>query len=393
MTTTRQAYLQCLDNLNAFYKDTGIETRIKFVYYAAKDLAKPKTREVFRTMRLAHDTAYIVHGKDVNFFYVYSKQNLRLMLVGAASTTKVRPYNAVQNAVAHVDETGQVNVISTVDDNGATTRTFDEAYIGNHVDFAVVAQRNGGVLFKTHQTAYEIVDNRTLHAIRHTDSCNFRWSPSPSHVTHVDDISCETKTGIAIGKPIDIYGSNATEFEAFKLLYNVATGQYHDYQTTGGGAPEVHTGKRGGKFFMRGPRRVYLSKKKEKDGFTRVYRGGNDGQVLSDDMLMLIQNGLLAPIQERCGDAFFAAQLLHDAGGELGNADIVFVLYEFAEVNRRVTFELSVRFLVDVLESVSVVRRSGGLERLQLQQEDHARRIQAWNTLRERVVQVCVAAA
>jgi hypothetical protein len=290
----------------------------------------------------------------------------------------------MQNAVAHVDESGQVNVISTVD--GDTTRAFDEAYIGNHVDFAVVPQRSGGVLFKTHQTAYEIVDDRSLHAVRHTDSCNFRWVPPPppprTHRVRVEDVTCETKTGAVIGKPADIYGSNATEFEAFKLLYNVATGQAH--HAIGG---SVYSGERSDK---RSDKWFKASKACSTKKTKGVHRGGNGlVDVLSDDhMLLLIQEGLLVPIQERCGDAFFAAQLLHDAGGELGNADIVFILYEFTPLNRRVTFELSVRFLVDVLESVSVMQRRSG----QLQEED-LRRIQAWNTLRDRVVQVCVAAA
>ncbi len=438
-----------------FYLSSGIETRIKFVYYAATDFidgerpsTEPKTREFFRSVPVVHrdgqskreddDFFFMVRGKP-NFFYVYTRDNLRLLT--ATTKSAVAPYNVSNSKYEQVihhhtpEESAQVPV-NVQEPGSSSTHEIrpQEFYVGNHVDFAVIRQRTPGcVLFKTHRTAYS-VDVDTLHALdRDVDECNFRWyQAQPKSAT---ELVCETLTGErgeveVVGRPEQVY-KNATEYYAFKLLFSVATDQLHTLTThMGGGSSSssssssrasvflsgkhrrVYPGRKAQPYVMINRRRVYVYTTKvyttkvyttkvyttkvyttkvytTKVGSRRSARGGGGGSndILTDEMLVMCQEGLFAPIKARCR-GLSAVQLIHDTANELGqgNSDTVIVLYDFVEPDRSVRFELDVSFLRDVYASMTRQRRGKALK---YTDRTH---LEDWVYLRDRIVKKCVEA-
>lgn len=365
---SRKSYNDCLGRFRKWYETlSDKEFRVKFVYYDAGQLTSPKTREYFRVLPMASGgSSFIVQGKDKNFYYVYTKDNLRLFVT---PKTPFMPYNSGANTYGNAANPEYELV------QGASHKDhIEEAYIGNHIDFGMMPQKSGHVLFKTHRTSYEIEEDDLI-AMRYTDNCNFRWKEDMNLLA--ENIQCETITRggdvSVLGAHTDVYKSEL-EVEAFRHLFKVATGQRHS-----GGGRKVYVGKRGGRYVMKKGKRVYI----------KCQTGGTGSEVLDDDMLRLMQSGLFIPISARSKD-LFAVQIIHDENGALTESSAhVIVVYEFTRPDRRLTFHLEAALMKRILDATKKVEAQT-TQTVQTLTESEKHVLEAWDSLRESMLSRCI---
>jgi hypothetical protein len=128
------------ENITAWYNKLN-KTNIKFMYFNASDITKPKIRTVFKQFTINNLTNYIVECNDS--WNIYSESNIKYL----------------------------VNLIPTDEDviNG-----------GDHIDFSIIKLRTGDAVVKTHKTIYTNLDNFIFD--RSTPQlCNFIFKESYLH--------------------------------------------------------------------------------------------------------------------------------------------------------------------------------------------------------------------
>lgn len=229
-------YNDCLANLNSFYNNLAT-TGIKFLYFYASDLTKPKVKDIFRKYEFHANTYYITQGQTSNFLYIYIENQIKYIIASMKPTHRHNEHNAVikqRNNVA------------------------GDTFLGDHLDFSIINQRSGNVLVKCHKTTYDDITGN-YNFSRSENTCNFTLDSRK--IGNVNAFSsrtrCEDKSGIT-NRNLKITINNSTELDIIYNLCKIVLG----ITTFGGNLPnktgQVHYGKRGGRYIMKNNRKYYI---------------------------------------------------------------------------------------------------------------------------------------
>lgn len=309
-------YEACLKRLVDF-RESLPKTSIKFLYFYASDMTKPKIRDEFHSWNLEGDKCYLIQGLTKNAVYVYKESVIKYIISSMIPTVTSNEYNVTVSG-----ENGDVNH-------------------GDHIDFTLVRQRNGTLLIKSHKTVYED-DQGDFVFSRDEYTCNFRFNKQLVDNCSSSDfgkkVMCENKYG-PTGKILGLEYLS-TDTKIVHSLCQVVSGKQ---VMTGSGKRATrqyvhHNGKR----YMlqvgiKGGRFIQVSKKR------RVYhqRGGWSGYkgitFFTDTFIDFLVKKFLKPLYQIRID-LVTIQILFDENNELcqnANQHILF-LYDFLEHTRSI---------------------------------------------------------
>lgn len=323
-----------MDNLSTFINNLE-KTSIKFLYYNASDLSKPKVRDVFSKWKLDNQHLYIIPGASRNYCYVYQESPLKLLI----------EYDHGPNAAPNIANVGAP--LKSAYDVKVKGETFDginpySVNIGNHVDYCFKRQRDNDPLFETHKTSYSGWDQEE--ASRSTKECNFKLSTF-LHVNSLStfrDITCLNE--VPQKRCRDIYDPlelNAI-FQLTRICIGITQNIYH------AGKPyKCRKDKKGKSYIMCNRKKVYLThitKPIKQSGGGMSYKGLT---FFSDSVLTFIQKTFFYKIVQSRID-INSIKIIYDEMNELhvnGNQHVVF-LYEYADLKSFNLFFIDMKTLL-----------------------------------------------
>lgn len=142
-------------------------TKINFLYFNEKNLAKPQIQETFKEFELNNKKYYIINGYTLNSCYIYNESIIKYIVTIIGKS--VNKYNAVvYDASIEKYENGSKlhnsNYVSNVNH-------------GNHMTFYIVNLKTGDVVIKTHKTKYILNKNKPdiFEFNKKYDECNFMF--------------------------------------------------------------------------------------------------------------------------------------------------------------------------------------------------------------------------
>ena len=301
---------QCINNLKSFYENQT-NTEIKFMFFLASDLSKPKIKDVFKRWTIGKNTYFLIKGLQTgrNAWYVHIYEESRLKYF--VKITK--PYS---------NSLYDVKIIHTKADSDVNH--------GDHVTFGITRQKlPSNALVLTHWTEY-IDDSGDFNFRREASQCNFIVNEKNIH-SLLDDPSsfknkrCERTPGTMESN----YTSNQLQ-----LLYNlsrIATG----IQAGGGCVAKekrkYHTCKGKRYLIRKGMNCRYINR-----GYNKiiVQKGGeyNGVTFMSDVFIKFMVEHLIKKVQ-KTKPFLEAVQIIYDEFNELGDDanDYIVIVYEFEQ--------------------------------------------------------------
>lgn len=310
-------YGKCMQNLLRFQSKLT-DTGIKFLFFYATDLSKPKIKDVFKKW----NDKYVLPGETKNNIYVYRESVIKYIISNATPTGKRNEYDVKLNKK---DVQGEVNH-------------------GNHINFGIRPQKDKSLLVLSHRTEYfDPMDE--FNFIRSEYGCNFKLydvitdKKTFANINHIDF------SGSSLGSIGATYTEGHDLDTIYKLCQQVTQGKH-----TGGSRKTqryIHHGnkrclvghKRGKCFINTGVKDVYL----QKGG--AAYKGIT---FLCDKFIAFLAVKLFQPLHILRSD-LISIQLFFDEFNEVcprGNQNFV-LMYDFETRTRNI-------FYIDfVLASVS----------------------------------------
>jgi len=297
-------------------------TEIKFLFYSASDLSKPKLRTQFHRWDIDKNTFYIIHGNEDAFVYVYKESDLKVLV----KTIDIQP-GSFKTGPAPLR-----NAFKSFTDVEIIDHKQGDVNIGNHIDFGIHRQRNGNVLIKSHSTSYSDIENARV--TRNEDHCNFVIRNQNFYdANEFNRIACESKLGEPTGATVEsIYTEQHEKYVLFHLcdaiIFDKSGGAnlYHRYK---GRSYKVRHGKKGGMFIiLSNKHNVYIQKQKMIGGaFSPTYKGIS---FMTDTFIQFISDKFLSRIGNLRSD-LLSVKVIFDETNVIyanGNKNIV-IIYNF----------------------------------------------------------------
>lgn len=306
-------YKSALNRLVSF-RDSLPETGIKFLFFYASDMTKPKVKDVFRKWTTASNEYYVLPGVTPNTTYVYRESVIKYLVSSMVPTKRPHEYDVV---IHKRTNRGDVNH-------------------GDHLDFGIIRKRDGSVLVKSHFTFYDD-HSGNFNFTRSSKECNFTLDDANATLT-CDDFakktSCEERTGPS-KITMDLMYTEFIDRDIVHRLTNALLGNV----VMGGGARRkfvsrgnrrymVRYGKHGRKYITTPTGSVYL----QKGG------GGYKGVTfLTDQFVSFLTEWVLKPVADIRPDLSTIQVIFdeHDDACKDGNQNIV-ILYDFVDYTRHI---------------------------------------------------------
>lgn len=306
---------QCIANIKAFH-DGLPDTDIKFLFFLATDLSRPKVKTVFKRFVVDKQTFYVMegiqNGKNSFHLYLYKESVLKYFV-------RVRP---LLSASAEHDAT----ILASGDDG--------EANHGDHVTFGITRQKvPDRALLYTHHTRH-IDDCGDFNFRRDVAGCNVLVTPESKD----DDLAAfgSLRCGRSPATTSDTMGSvyDAAHVHALYELSRIA----HGVQSGGGAASakrryHVHKGRR--YLVRRGKNCRYIeSVASGKGKRVVIQRGGSYNGVtfMSDAFVAFLVDNIIRKVQTAM-DCLEAASIFYDELDETceGASEHIVMVYEYAQ--------------------------------------------------------------
>lgn len=300
MSTTYQTYTRNLKN----YVEGLQDTNVKFMFFYADDLSKPKLKDTFKYMPLQN--SYITPGVQSNGWYIYRESVLKYIVTSVA-LLKSNPVPIYDMSIV-----------------GTSKKTNDVNH-GDHITFVVIKTKGNDVIVKMHKTEYR--DNGNFDFIRYTEDCNFTFDAS--NINNTNAIHCESSSGAKLSSTI---GSKITKMEDQAIVAKMCRVMTGDF--SGGGKKQqkrkihyknkkcvVHKGKRNGQYVICDGKRKYI----QKGG------GGYKGiTIFSDAFITFLSETLFKKMYSLKPD-LETITVLFDEMDELGSRanDHIVMFYDF----------------------------------------------------------------
>jgi hypothetical protein len=308
------SYEDAFKNLTSF-RDSLPETGIKFLFFYASDMTKPKVKDTFRTWNTTNQTHYVLKGVTPNITYVFRESVIKYTVSSMIRSLKPYEHNVVIDSRT---TQGDVNH-------------------GDHLDFAIIRKRDGSILVKSHFTFYhDYADN--FNFTRSSKECNFILNEPKTtkaldefvRQTYCEDISGPTQI------TMELMYSDSNVRDIVHRLTNVLLGR----TLSGGGKPKrkyvlhkrkrylVKRGLNGRKYIATPAGHVYLQK-----GGTG-YKGIT---FFNDRFITFLTEWILQPVANLRSD-LSTIQVIFDEENDVcqdGNTTIV-IFYDFIEYTRNV---------------------------------------------------------
>lgn len=328
-------YDDCMPRLEGFLKGLQ-ESEIRIFYFHAYD-DNPQNvwlRDRFKKLIVrgeggANTTFYVSRGRNANYTYIYEGDGVRELV-------QVLQHNAT---------TGEHRGVFVA--HGGV-----EASAGNHIDFGLIKQRDtGGVLVKSHMTLYELDEeagDRGGKYIRDEIPCNFLLDDAVT----TGDLEAFGRTVCHVGRRRHCaYGLwNATENRAYDDaqarvvlgLCRVLKGEGETGLSGGGRMRKrgVLIGPRGGRYMMRGGKRVYM-------------RGGmKDLDVTSPEVGRYVKEVLIKGVIDEArmaGRPYVSRVTVMWDESQVGEDRVLAMLYEYENAFVRV-FRVGIESLLNAVK-------------------------------------------
>jgi len=313
-------YSQVVKNIEE-YVQSGLPTRVKFVYFQATNLKQPLVRTELRKRTLeSNQTYYLCHGSSTNFTYAYQENNLKFLL-----HSNQGPNAAPSEKSAYLAHVNSIPV-TLLPYNGDESK--ESVHAGHHIDFGLVNQRNGDMLFKVHYTSYE----NWLEPVVTRDSlpCNYMMS-SIKDTDYLTSLEAFKQVGCIERLPDKTIVHNGTTCGKFQhhadIVYALSCAavgykQQEKLQVKiGGKMRKCYRGKRKGLYVKRKGKRVYL-------------KSGGAISILDDENFVnFLYERIFQHIVRALGSNLVSITLLYDEGNELTpiENDEMTVIYDLTD--------------------------------------------------------------
>jgi len=306
-------YTKCKTNM-ASWLNLLPKTNVKFLFFFAGNLDKPKVLDVVRMWECNQKPLFVVPGFQDNYIYLYEESVLKYV-VNVKEIFRTKPvtiYNATISG-----------------DNGDTN-------LGNHMDFTIIRLRTGQVVAKTHYTQYRDLGGFTFDRVA-DDVCNFTLDPKTIGTSRFVKTKCEKVDGTHNGSCL----TNVYDDWRYDVVHDLCKIVVGGTTLTGGRQRVLYKGKihdamygiRGGKYIVRGGGKIYLKDLKQLGG---AYKGVS---FLSESFMTFLSETIFNRLQELRPD-LVSIQVFYDEMCELhrqGNRYIV-LIYDFEGNTRNVFY-------------------------------------------------------
>lgn len=310
------SYQQSFDHLKDFISNLP-SSKIKFVYFLAHKLDTPLVKSEFRKLTLKNNTYYLIHGSQPQFIYAYKTSDLQLILAYDHGPNAASLQPSTFNIIEHSRST----LLSHSND-----RKYDNAYAGNHVDFATLRQRDNDTLFKVHYTWYDNWFEPV--ASRSTYACNYKMSGAINNLDSIEAFKatqCLGQDNLPIPSTCAIFKD---ESDIVLALTRIACGlkvkTSNETIQRGGKKYVCRYGCRGGRYIMVNGKKKYLTQ-----------RGGATSIFDDDNFLAFIKEKILVHVAAALGDRLNAITIIYDEANVLSSTlhDMMLFRYDMDDLH------------------------------------------------------------